>query len=76
LGKVEMDKTGAPFLKVYVTAPPEDGKANEALIKLLAEAIDLAKSKFQIIRGQADRQKVLLIEGDSQSIYEALVLSL
>lgn len=52
---------GGMALKVAVTAPPEDGKANAALIKLLAKSWRLPKSAFAIIRGATDRHKLIAI---------------
>ncbi len=50
-------------LKVALTAPPVDGAANEALRKLLAKALGVAKSDIQILRGDRARIKVLRVEG-------------
>jgi hypothetical protein len=50
-------------LKVRLTAPPVDGAANEALLKLLAERLNLPKSALHIVHGATGRQKVLQIEG-------------
>ena len=47
---VANDADGRPFLKVAVTAVPEDGKANEAVIKLFAKEFHLPKSSFSIAR--------------------------
>jgi uncharacterized protein (TIGR00251 family) len=58
------DADGAEFLKVAVTATPEDGKANAAVIKLLAKEWHLAKTSLTIASGAKDRRKTLLIEGD------------
>ena len=49
-------------LRLRVTAPPEAGKANLAVVSLLAERLGIAKSNVRIIRGQASRDKVVLIE--------------
>ncbi len=49
-------------LSLRVTAPPEAGKANSAVVSLLAEQLGIAKSKVRMIRGQASRDKVVLIE--------------
>lgn len=49
-------------LKVRLTAPPVDGAANEALLKLLAERLDVPKRSLQIVQGATGRQKVLEIE--------------
>ena len=50
-------------LKVRLTAPPVDGAANEALLKLLAERLNVPKSALHIVHGATGRQKVLQIEG-------------
>ena len=46
-------------LKVYLTAPPVEGKANKALIEFLAEHFGVKKSKITIIRGQKSRDKLV-----------------
>ena len=48
---------------IAVTAPPVDGKANKALIKFLAEVLDVAKSSITILRGQTSRIKLVEIAG-------------
>lgn len=63
---------GGTVLKVSVTAVPEDGKANAALIKLLAKEWKLAKSGLDIIGGATDRRKTLLITGDAQELKRRL----
>lgn len=49
-------------LKVKLTAPPVDGRANEALIKLLADYLDVNKSKIKIVTGAANKNKTVAIE--------------
>ena len=53
---------GALLLRVYVTTVPEDGKANKAVLKLLAKELGVAKSALRIIRGEASRDKVVRVE--------------
>lgn len=48
-------------LKVYLTAPAVEGKANSALIEFLAEHFNTKKSKISIIRGLTSREKVVEI---------------
>lgn len=55
---------GATVLKVRVTEPPEDGKANAALVKLLARAWKLPKSAVSLVAGHSDRRKTLAVAGD------------
>ena len=50
-------------LRVSVTAPPRDGKANAALLELLAETLGVAKSRLRIARGHSSRDKVVAVEG-------------
>lgn len=50
-------------LQVKVTAPPEDGKANAAVIKLLAKTWKLPQSSFEVIAGHTARDKSLLVRG-------------
>ncbi|ARO13614.1 hypothetical protein BVG79_00254 [Ketogulonicigenium robustum] len=45
-------------IRVYVTVPPEDGKANAAVAALLAKAMGIPKSQLQLIRGATARDKV------------------
>lgn len=52
-------------LKVALTAPPVDGATNEALKKLLAKALGVAKSDVEILRGDRARIKVLCVHGVS-----------
>jgi uncharacterized protein len=53
----------AGALKVAVTAPPEDGKANKALVRLLRELLGLKRSQLELISGQTSRDKRFLIRG-------------
>ena len=50
-------------LKIAVTAAPEAGKANEAVIKLLAKKLGLPRSSISIISGHASRRKTVCIQG-------------
>ena len=59
---------GAVAIKAQDTAVPEDGKANAALIRLLAKEWRLAKSSLEIIQGATDRRKTLLISGDGAEL--------
>ena len=50
-------------VKVHVTAPPTDGQDNEALIKLLAETLDVPAEDVSIVAGEVGRDKLLSILG-------------
>jgi uncharacterized protein (TIGR00251 family) len=63
---------GGVALKVAVTAPPEDGKANAAVIALLAKAWGRPKSAFAVVAGAADRRKIIHLQGDPARLMQAL----
>jgi hypothetical protein len=50
-------------LSARVAAPPEKGKANEALLRLLAGALGLPVSSLRLVRGRASREKLVAVEG-------------
>jgi uncharacterized protein (TIGR00251 family) len=50
-------------LRARVTAPPVEGRANEALLRLLSDALGVAKSSLCIVRGQRSREKLVAVEG-------------
>jgi len=56
---------GGQALRVAVNAAPEGGKANAAVIKLLAKSWRLPKSAFSIRAGATGRRKTIFIEGDA-----------
>jgi uncharacterized protein (TIGR00251 family) len=53
----------AGALKVAVTAPPEDGRANKALVEAVREALGLKRSQVELLSGQSSRDKRFLIRG-------------
>lgn len=55
----------AAQLKIAVQAPPVEGRANEALIKFLADKFDLPKPSVELISGELSRNKVFLLRGVS-----------
>jgi hypothetical protein len=62
------DGEGGAFLKAAVTAPPEGGKANAALIKLLAKEWRLPKSSFVVTAGASEKRKTISIKGDAREL--------
>jgi uncharacterized protein YggU (UPF0235/DUF167 family) len=54
----------AGALKAAVTAPPEDGKANDAVIALLSAEWRLPKSAFAVIKGASARTKTVSVSGE------------
>ena len=65
---VATDAAGHAVLKVRVTAPPEGGKANAALLKLLARTWRLPESSLSLAAGKTGRTKTVLIAGDPDEL--------
>jgi uncharacterized protein (TIGR00251 family) len=49
-------------LQLRVTAPPDKGRANAAVVSVLAQALGVAKSRVRIVRGQTSRDKLVTVE--------------
>jgi hypothetical protein len=64
----------AGALKVSITAPATDGRANEALIAFLAERLEVPRARISLIAGATNRNKTLRIAGKSAAdVQTALV---
>ena len=50
-------------VQARVSAPPLDGKANDALCRLLAKALGVPRSRVSVVRGQTARNKVVRVDG-------------
>lgn len=53
-------------LKIRISAPPVDGKANDMLLAFIAKAFGVSKRQVSLLSGQQSRQKRLLIEAPQQ----------
>lgn len=60
-------------LKISITTAPEKGKANKAIIKLLAKTLGTAPSRIRVIRGQTSPDKTVEIEDMSQAQVHAVL---
>lgn len=72
LGGIVIDAGGKARLKITVTAPPEDGKANAATIALLAKSWRIPKNTLSVIGGASARNKIIRIAGDAEEIMEQI----
>src|SRR5829696_1593622 len=54
-------------LRIRVTAPPVDAAANEALIRLLAKSLGVARNRVELVRGQTSRHKLVKVYGLSSA---------
>jgi hypothetical protein len=59
---------GSVSLAVKVTAPPDKGKANRAVIDVIASAARVAKSSFRIVAGETERNKTILVTGNLPAV--------
>ena len=62
---VATDAAGAQWLSVRVTAVPDNGKANDAIVKVLAAAFDVRRRDVGLVSGASARLKRFKIQGDS-----------
>ena len=63
---------GDVVLKARVTAVPEKGKANKALIELVAKSLKVPKSSISVVSGDTARKKILRIDGDTEDVMSKL----
>jgi uncharacterized protein len=69
---IEVDDAGRGYLAVRVNAPPQGGRANAALIKLLARRWRLPQRDLEVISGASARRKVLQIHGAPDALIARL----
>jgi len=67
----ETDPSGRAVLKIRLRARPIEGQANEALVKFLAQALDLPKSAVTLARGSQSRLKMVDIAGLDDAVLRA-----
>ena len=60
-------------LKVAVAAQPQKGKANKALVKLLAELLGVSRAQVSIVRGEFGRRKLIRVTGAGPETLQSLV---
>ena len=68
IGEWKTDPCGRPFLEIRVAAAPADGAANDEVIKLLAKALGLPKSRISIVSGQTARLKRLELPLEEEAV--------
>ncbi|WP_017966222.1 DUF167 domain-containing protein [Rhizobium leguminosarum] len=73
---IEVDGEGEAFLKARVTSVPEKGKANKALILLIAKSLGIPKSSISLVSGETARKKILRIDGDPEDLVKKLEMFL
>jgi uncharacterized protein (TIGR00251 family) len=68
VGGTRLDADGAAEIRVSVTAAPEGGKANDAVIKLLAKTWRLPRTSLGIAAGATSRRKIVHARGDPDAL--------
>lgn len=66
----------AGALKVSITAPATDGRANDALIAFVAERLDVPRARVRLLAGAGSRSKTLRIQGKSVAEVQAAFVEL
>lgn len=70
---IREDAAGTRWLVVRVSAPPEDGRANQAVIRLVARALGVSPSAVTLLAGAGARSKRLLVRGDPVALGQRAV---
>jgi uncharacterized protein (TIGR00251 family) len=61
--------------KLRVTAPPEHGRANEAVVRLLAETLSVPRAAVALVSGHARRDKIVELSGVAPALVERRLVS-
>lgn len=69
---VAVDAEGRAYVRLRVSAPAQDGRANAALLKLLAKEWGVARSRLRIVGGEHDRRKTIHLAGDPSDLSKKL----
>jgi uncharacterized protein len=64
-------------IKVHVAAPPVDSEANEALVRFLADVLNIPKSRLEIVAGLSGRDKLIsVLDMDADTVHKRIVAHL
>lgn len=74
-GRDSVEVKAGGVLSVRVTAPPEDGKANAAVCRVVAGALGVPKGAVTVVRGHTARNKTLEVEGLSDADVVRLLIA-
>ena len=69
----EIRDDGSCVLRVRVRAVPDKGKANAAVVSLLAKALGVPKSSISVVSGETSRTKTIAVAGDGPTLVAALL---
>jgi len=61
-------------VKIHLTAPPVEGKANEALLKFLAGVLDIPQSRLEVVAGAGGRDKIIsVVDIDADTLHKKIL---
>ena len=60
-------------IKIRLNAPPVEGKANDALVKFLAETLGVHRAQIEIVTGHASRHKIVRVHGVTANQIEKMI---
>ncbi|MBN1450723.1 MAG: YggU family protein [Anaerolineales bacterium] len=61
-------------IKIRITAAPNEGQANEELVKFLSDVLGVAKSRIEIVAGEAGRDKLIsILDLDAETVHKKIV---
>ncbi|MBI3738444.1 MAG: DUF167 domain-containing protein [Chloroflexi bacterium] len=61
-------------IKIHLAAPPVDGEANEKLIVFLADVLNIAKSRIEIVAGATGRDKLIsVLDMDAETVHKRIL---
>jgi hypothetical protein len=64
-------------IKIRLTAPPIEGRANQALIEFLAQVLGISKNRIEIVAGETGRDKLVsIIDMDTETLHQKIIASL
>jgi hypothetical protein len=71
-GRSELKKVGNS-IKAWLTSAPEDGRANDELVRMLADKFDVSRSEISLVKGRTSRNKTVDIVGVSGDEIEKIL---
>ena len=69
---MEVRDDGTAVLRLRVSAVPDKGRANAAVLALLAKALGVSKSSLSVVSGETSRMKVVAVVGDGEELVAAV----
>lgn len=69
-----VEVTSEGTVRIRLTAPPVDGKANEALIGFLSKILDVAPSRIEVVAGATGRDKLVsILDLDAEAVHARII---